>query len=151
MKNLFLFSVLLIVAPLANAQNNEEDHTWITGHWIGEGFGGEMEEIWSDPAPDGTMMGMFRHKTGEGEITFFEFFILDSSGMKLKHFNPDMSGWEEKNDHVTFEKIHYSSSKINLKGLTYEKLTENEILVILDMKTKSGEIKTEQFRMRRKN
>ena len=60
-----------------------------------------------------------------------------------------MTGWETKEDFVTFEKISFEENKIILKGLVYELKTENEMEIRLDLKNKEGKKWTEVFTMKR--
>ena len=146
MKSL-LFIFLLFFSSLLAAQNPEH-FKWLIGSWKGPGFGGVMEEVWSVPDMEGKMMGMFRHYSNEGEMKFYEFWILDETGLKPRHFNPDMSAWEEKDDWIHFEMVETTPDKITLKGLVYERLEENRMKIYLTMNY-GGEIKTEVFDMRR--
>ncbi len=149
MKSQFRLTFALIIISSTTLQAQETiDNSWLTGTWTGEGFGGTMEEIWSAPDANGTMMGMFRHFNGNGSLNFYEFWVLDSAGLKLKHFNPDMTGWEEKGDFVTFEKVRFQKDKTTLKGLTYEKIGDDEMKISLRMKY-GDEVKIEVFMMSR--
>ena len=69
---------------------------WLEGHWLGDGLGGVSEEVWSPPR-GGVMMGMYR-SLKQDKASFYEFLMLvEENGtlvMKLKHFNPDFSGWD---------------------------------------------------------
>lgn len=121
MKRLFALLFLITLVNSAFAQNPEH-FTWITGSWVGPGFGGTMEEVWSEPDENGTIMGMFKHYTQDGKITFYEFWTLDETGMKLRHFNPDMTAWEGKEDWVTFKMIETTPSKIVMDGFVYERI-----------------------------
>ncbi|MFY0605653.1 MAG: hypothetical protein JXR10_03000 [Cyclobacteriaceae bacterium] len=141
-----LFSMFFVFAVLVLPAQESLDNSWLTGTWQGEGFGGVMEEVWSAPDASGTMMGMFRHFDGDGNINFYEFWVLDSAGMKLKHFNPDMVGWEEKEGYVTFAKEDYQDGQVLLKGLTYEKISDDQMKISLKMKN-GEEVKTEIFMM----
>ena len=122
------------------------DFSWLSGHWTGEGFGGVSEEIWSPPA-DGTMMGMFRQLNDE-KLVFYEFLLLDETGLRLKHFHPDLKGWETKDEFVTFEMVEYTKKKIVLKGLEFELKSKNEMEIRLSMR-QGDEVKTEVFNMKR--
>lgn len=126
---------------------NIEDYSWLAGSWTGDGFGGISHETWAEPV-NGTMMGMYRHINAEGELVFYEFLLLDETGMRLKHFNPDLTGWEEKDDMTTFEMVSYSKDKIEMKGLTLEKRSDTEMVISLKMK-RNGESHTEVFNMKR--
>lgn len=129
-----------------SATTTIDDFSWLTGHWTGDGFGGRMEEYWAPPS-DGVMMGMFKHSK-DGEITFYEFFtIVQENGqwaLKLKHFTPELVGWEEKTDYVTFPLVSVAPTEIAFDGLVMRKLSTNQIEVILNIKRK-GEIDTERF------
>ncbi len=144
-----LLTTLLICITLGvNAQNNPS-YAWLAGTWVGDGFGGTSEEVWSQPSEDGTMMGVYRHHKGDSSLNFYEFLVLDETGMKLKHFTPDLVSWEEKEDFVHFEVIEFTETKIVLKGLSFELKSENEMEIRLDLK--DGDKKwTEVFSMKRK-
>ncbi|WP_421773667.1 DUF6265 family protein [Gracilimonas sp.] len=124
-----------------------EDFRWLVGSWTGDGFGGISHETWAEPV-NGVMMGMYRHINAEGELNFYEFLLLDENGLRLKHFNPDLTGWEEKDDMLTFEMISYSKDKIELKGLTFEKKSDTEMTISLKMRRSDG-FHTEVFNMKR--
>lgn len=160
MKMLFLLPIFLTISHFTVAQvrqleENEspgkgkvEDLSWMVGYWAGPGFGGECEEVWM-PAKDGHMIGTFRFWS-EGELVFSEFMNLveegESISMKLKHFNPDLTGWEEKEEWTTFRLIELSESKVWFHGLTIERigdelifhlaLTENGVRTIEELKFK---------------
>lgn len=126
---------------------NIEDFSWLVGSWTGDGFGGISHETWAEPV-NGTMMGMYRHINADGDLVFYEFLLLDETGLRLKHFHPDLTGWEEKDDMTTFELISYTTDKIELKGLTFEKKSDTEMTIALKMKRSDG-IHTEIFNMKR--
>lgn len=125
-------------------------YSWLAGNWEGDGFGGTSEEIWSTPSADGTMMGVYRHHNADGSLNFYEFMLLDRSGLRLKHFTPEMKGWESKEDFLTFEAIELSDTQIQLKGLVFEKKSATEMEIRLKMNSNDG-VKTEVFKMRRKD
>lgn len=144
MKNIFTVALL----ALSTATYSQSDFRWITGRWVGPGFGGSFEEVWSEPDANGDLMGMFRYSDTAGVVQFYEFWILNETGMKLRHFNPDFTAWEEKSDYVDFEMIEATENKITLKGLSYELIAENELEIHLKMK--HGEtVTTEVFILKR--
>ena len=71
---------------------------WITGRWVGSHGAEAIEETWG-PALAGGMMGMFRATT-DGHPRFYELITFDTEGdglvCRFRHFNRDMTGWEEK-------------------------------------------------------
>ena len=125
---------------------NIHDYSWLVGHWKGDGFGGVSEEVWTAPA-DGTMMGMYRHLM-DRKLNFYEFLLLDQEGMKLKHFHPDLKGWETKDEYVTFPLVEFSKDKLVFKGLIFERKSDTEMEIRLRMRT-GEEIITEVFHMKR--
>jgi len=129
-----------------NTTFNIDDYTWLAGHWVGDGFGGVSEEIWALPA-DGTMMGMYRH-IKDGKLVFYEFLLLDKDGLRLKHFHPDLKGWETKEEFVTFPMVEYTPHKLVLKGLSFEKKSDTEMEIRLQLRM-GEKVETEVFQMRR--
>lgn len=138
MKSILALAIILSFQLSATAQLN---CSWLEGTWRGEGFGGTMEEIWSAPDADGNMIGMFRYFDNESNLGFMEFWLLDSTGMKLKHFNPDMTGWEEKDGFMHFTFIESPGKMLKLDGLIYEQLSDNKIKISLDIKHEDEHIK----------
>lgn len=115
---------------------NLSDIAWLAGYWQGEGLGGVIEENWSPPLGN-SMTGTFKLIT-EGQDAFYEFFIItvedESLILKLKHFNPDMSGWEGKNDFVTFRLVKIEEKTTYFSGLTYNLLDDDTLQIFLRMK-----------------
>lgn len=82
---------------------------WLIGQWSGEGIGGApAHESWLPPTGP-TMVGTFVQQTAQGEIQFSEILYLmeedDTLVLRLKHFNADLTGWEEKDDMLTFRLV----------------------------------------------
>ncbi len=99
-----------------------EELSWLEGRWIGEGLGGCSEETISAPV-GGQIMGMFRQAGADGAPMFYEFYLFgakgDSISLRLKHFNPDMTGWEEKDGYVEFPLVAIEKDAVYFDGLTY--------------------------------
>ena len=144
-----LAGVFLLLTSALAAQTSEYPYSWLQGRWTGDGFGGTSEEVWSSPGPDGKMMGVYRHYKGDGSLNFYEFLILDSAGVHLKHFTPALIGWEEKEDFLTFSKVQYTDKLIELKGLIFEYFPPDKMKIHLKMTTSDGNPRTEVFLMRR--
>ena len=113
------------------------DFAWLEGHWQAEALGGNAEEIWSPPAA-GTMVGMFR-LVKDGEAAFYEIFTLTEEDetvlLRLKHFNSDLTGWEEKDETVDFPLVAFNKDQAWFDGLTYQRRGPDEIQVYLAMHT----------------
>lgn len=141
--------ILIFFATSLYSQNTDAPYAWLAGSWTGDGFGGTSDEVWSQPSADGTMMGSYRHHKGDGSLNFYEFMVMDSTGLRLKHFNPDMTGWETKEDFVHFKAIEFTENKIVLKGLVFERKSDTEMEIRLDLKN-GDKAWTETFKMTRK-
>lgn len=126
---------------------------WMAGHWRGTAFGGMSEEVWTEPA-GGAMLGMFRSLGPDGEVRFYELFTLgdDDEGslsIRLKHFHPDMTGWEEKDEMVTFPLVALSDDTAWFSGLTFRRAGPDEMHVHLALRSKDGSVREETFRYTR--
>lgn len=128
-----------------------EKLSWWNGHWVGTGLGGDCEMTW-DPPAGGTITGLFKFMK-EGKPVFYEFILLsnDENGtsLKLKHFNPDLSGWEEKEDFIAFEFVSADETSISFEGLSYHKISDCEMEARLKIKSKEGSIREETFSYRK--
>jgi len=150
MKKLIVSLTILLFLSSTGFSQEEYTYAWLAGNWIGDGFGGTSEEIWTQPDAFGTMIGNYRHHKGDGSVNFYEFMVLDSTGLRLKHFNPDMVGWETKEDFLHFKAIEFTENKIVMKGLVFERTTDQTMEIRLDMKMNDGSLRTEVFKMTRK-
>ena len=125
---------------------------WLAGRWTGEGMGGLNDEIWSDPR-DGVMMGMFRHLK-QDKVVFYEFLMLvEEKGtvvLKLKHFNPDFSGWEEKTATVNFPLVKVEERAVHFNGLSFIREAADTLRIYLALRdSKTGQTREEVFVMKR--
>ena len=128
-----------------------DDISWLEGHWTGEAFGGLAEEIWSAPR-GGSMMGMYRHIDGASVSMYEILALVEESGslvLKLKHFNPDLTGWEEKNEVRAFPLVKREAEKLYFDGMTFERLGPDEIRVFLAIDMRDGSVHEELFNYRR--
>lgn len=139
---------LLVFASSEPERFNINDYAWLAGRWTGDGFGGTSEEIWSPPSADGTMMGVYRHHNADGSLNFYEFLVLDKTGLRLKHFTPELTGWETKENYVTFEMVEFTADRLVLKGLIFERKSDTEMEIQLRMK-RGDKVETEVFLMKR--
>ena len=82
--------------PLAGASPAEIG--WLAGTWLGSNGRDPVEEHWS-PLRGNTLMGMFRWVT-DGRVRFYELIVIEqereSVFMRIKHFDPGLVGWEER-------------------------------------------------------
>ena len=128
-----------------------DDMRWLVGHWKGTGLGGVSEEMWSEPA-GGAMMGMYRLITKDA-VTFYEFLTLveeqGSLALKLKHFNADLTGWEEKDHFVTFRLAKLTATEAWFGGLTFRRFGDDRLEIFLALRGRDGGVREEKFVMER--
>jgi hypothetical protein len=127
-----------------------DDMAWLEGRWVGEGLGGFVEEIWSPPR-SGVMIGMFR-LLRDGDPVFYEILTLvEEEGsllLRLKHFHPDLRGWEEKDQTVDFRFVTKQDGRIRFSGLTFRP-EGDELTMFLAIRRKDGTFREETLRFRR--
>ncbi|MGD9979152.1 MAG: DUF6265 family protein [Hyphomonadaceae bacterium] len=147
-KTFALSCVLFAAACAAQAQTRAvtiDGAAWLAGRWVGEGFGGQMEESWAPPV-GGQMIGHFRYWR-DGQPQFYEIIMMDITDggvrMRVKHFNPDFTGWEERGEWVTFEPVSVSPDAIVLNGLTIRR--EGQDRVVMTIRIRRGETVSEEI------
>lgn len=91
---------------LALAAPPIESIAWMAGSWRGTGVGGAPAvEVYSAPAA-GQMVGHFQQLRPDGSVLFYELITLrvheGALHYRVKHFNADLTGWEEKDETQTF-------------------------------------------------
>lgn len=144
----WFINILILVFLLHGYGHGEDSKSysldkldWLVGHWSGEAFGGICEEIWS-PASGESMVGTFK-LTVDNNVSFYEFMTItsDSSGynLRLKHFNSDLTGWEEKKDVITFSYISSSDNRITFDGLEYELQSDDTLKIVVNLKNNGTE------------
>jgi hypothetical protein len=99
-----------------------DELAWLAGHWRGEGLGGQSEEFISPPL-NGQVIGMFRQTKADGSLLFYEFYqFAEEQGsvmLRIKHFNPDFTGWESKDASVEFPLVAVEQNAVYFDGLTF--------------------------------
>ncbi len=125
---------------------------WLAGRWQGEGLGGSVEETWAEPA-GGSMVGYFR-LVKDGKPVFYEIMTLleveGSLELRLKHVNPDMTGWEEKADFVTFKLAKLEQDAAYFSGLTFRRVHPDRLELYLALRNRTdGSVREEKFTMSR--
>jgi hypothetical protein len=145
-----LFALALAVAAPAQAAPTIDDAKWLAGRWVGEGLGGQVEESWA-PVAGGQMVGYFQLVRG-GKPVFYEMMLLDvqPGGLRLrvKHFNPDFTAWEDKAVWHSFEPLSAEPDLLKFKGLTLAR-TGNELLITVTLRAKDGTVTHEPLKLTR--
>tara|TARA_R110002110_G_scaffold6609_9_gene33203 strand:+ start:498 stop:998 length:501 start_codon:yes stop_codon:yes gene_type:complete len=127
---------------------------WLAGRWVGTGMNGDVEEIWS-PAFGGQMIGHFRYSRN-GVPGFYEIMMIDVTDaglrMRVKHFNPDFTAWEDKAGWVAFEPVSTASGRLVFGGLVLDHGRDAQgetMTATLRMRQKDGTVEQVPFRFRR--
>jgi hypothetical protein len=68
--------------------------------------------------------------------------------MKLKHFNPDLTGWEDKETFITFRLLKVGLNEVYFGGLTFRRSVDR-LQIFLAIRDKEGKVREEEFRMER--
>ncbi|ADV49150.1 hypothetical protein Celal_1850 [Cellulophaga algicola DSM 14237] len=153
------FFLLLLVTSLSTAQHtlslpeNETepkatlaDASFMTGHWIGEAFGGISEEIWTKAEGD-SMMFSFRLVI-DGKVDFYEIGHIIEEGetihLQLKHFSGELDGWEAKDEFQDFPLVKKEDNALYFDGLTYKRISDNEMIAYVLAEEENGS--TQEFK-----
>lgn len=153
----------LVAAVPASAQSPFTEHTlraddgaprphatlasvaWLPGHWTGEGLGALAEESWL-PAAGGAMAGVFRLVDGDA-VRFYELVTLvEEAGslvMRLKHFHPDLVGWEEREATVDFPLVRLRADTLWFDGLTMARGARGDAMKIWVALEQAGGVTSE--------
>ena len=99
------------------------------------------------------MMGMLR-LVKDGKIVFYELLTLveheSSLLLPLKHFNADLTGWEEKADTVKFRLLKIAADAAHFAAMTFHRLSDEAVEVFLAIRNRAdGSIREERFLMQR--
>ena len=144
---------LVFVAPLACAGETRtappnhvpppakiEDLAWIAGEWVGPGISGEAREIYSTPM-GGAIAGHFVQMGANG-IAFYELITIVPEGgslaYRLKHFNADLTGWEEKNEVRSFALVAREGDAWYFDGLTLRRDGADGMIGAVKVRMKDG-------------
>jgi hypothetical protein len=148
-----------LAADAARPKATVDAMAWLAGGtWRGDGLGGVTEESWSTPAA-GAMMGMFRlvkpAADSRQQVAFYEFLTFveqnNTLALKLKHFNADLTGWEEKGGFVTFRLVSVGDDAIYFDGLTFRREGADKMTVFLALRDRdTGNVSEATFRYTRR-
>ncbi len=124
---------------------------WLAGRWEGEGMGGYTVEGWADPHL-GQMAGYFTLYK-DGKPVFHEMMLLEEhdGGLRLrvKHFNPDFTGWEEKSQSTDFKFVSASADELAFTAITFRRDGPDRIVINLRLRDDKGVVRNEVFQYRR--
>ena len=129
---------------------------FLIGRWVGEGMGGEVEEVWSPPM-GGQMVGHLIYAR-EGKPVFYEIMLIreapdaETPGaleFLVRHVNADFTAWEDKDEWLTFKAGSTGPGDLlTFKGLKIG--VENDVMTaVLKMRDKEGVPKDVPFVLKR--
>lgn len=140
-----------VAKDIGEARIELTDLAWLEGCWEGTAFGNPASECWM-LAPDGRLTGMFQLIDGEHQ-QFSEIFVLDrfddGPALRLKHFHPNLHGWEERDQYMSFTLKETSANLARFDGLLYQLEADGSLIIELRMK-RGEEHVTERMTFRRR-
>lgn len=117
-----------------------KDVAWISGHWIGEAMGGQIEEVWTPPL-GGSMMGSFK-LVADGKVVFYELETITEANetliLRIKHFDGDLKGWEEKDESEEFKLVKITENTVYFDQLTFKKVGKDLLNIYVVITTDKG-------------
>ena len=130
------------------------DLSWLSGSWEGNGIeGAPALEAYATPAA-GQMVGYFRQLNKDGSVMFYEIITIVEEGSslayRLKHFNADLTGWEDKDKVVVFPLTAATRKRWDFSGLVYERTGANTMTATVVVHGDNGKEEALVFRFRRK-
>jgi len=157
MKKLLILSLFFIwTVWAADAQappKDIKDLAFISGTWKTTSEWGDMEEYWSKPAGN-CMMCVYRC-VKDGKVVFYEMIIIEQtpSGpvMKLRHFNPGLIAWEEKEKPYEYPLMFLETDKARFERpdkktyITFHRTSQKTLRVILESQDKDGKWQEDVF------
>ena len=157
MRAIALSIMLFVLSGAASASDAATtrlaDLAWLEGRWQGPGIGGApATEVYSAPA-DGQMLGHFQQLNRDGTLMFYELLTLvERDGRlayRLKHFHPDLRGWEERDEVREFPLVSATATRWDFSGLVLERLSADRLRVTVEVAGESGKTETLVFNYRR--
>lgn len=163
MKLLFTITSIIFICSASYSQNTLSYYDtvgspkatlevvkWIEGHWRGEAFGGITEEIWSPPL-GGSMMCAFKLVVN-GKVRFYELCAISEENesiiLRLKHFHPDLKGWEKQEETRDFRLVKVTENAVYFDGFTFKRKTKDEIVLYVVIKNE-GKVEEVEFNYKR--
>ena len=110
------------------------------------------EEVWL-PESGGAMLGTFR-SLQSGQVAFYEILTLTSNAsgqleLRLKHFHPDLKGWEERDQVQVWALTRVEGEAFAFGPIVLRREGAETLVVTVTMKLEDGSRKDEVFRFRR--
>jgi len=127
------------------------DLGWLAGSWEGDGITGRAREAYF-PAAAGQIAGHFTQMRGD-DIFFYEITAIAEVGESLeyrvKHFNADLTAWEDKGDVVRFPLVAVEGDSWYFDGLTIRRDGPNGMVTFVVIGNRDGTSREAMFRYKR--
>lgn len=154
MRKALLLVVIILFAGQIQAEKRYsiDDLSFMTGRWTGEGFNGQMEEIWSQPYGL-TMVATFR-LVMKDTAKVLEYIVVEETDtdliLRFKHYNRMMVPWEE--EPLTYYVTDLGASRVVFsmresiknvpKELVYDKSGDTLDVLIIGSPEEDGTVDT---------
>jgi hypothetical protein len=106
-----------------------EDANWLIGSWTGTAFGKRFEEVWNPPSA-GSMVGMFK-LFGDDGVAMYELMVMTvedgTLSLKIRHFNPDFTAWEDKTEDVTLRLVKKDDDALHFGTISFYRRSDDRI------------------------
>ena len=106
-----------------------EDAQWLVGSWAGTAFGKRFEEVWNPPSA-GSMVGMFK-LFGDDGVAMYELMVITvengTLSLKIRHFNPDFTAWEDKDEDVTLRLVKKEDDALHFGIISFYRRDDDRI------------------------
>lgn len=117
-----------------------EDAAWLVGSWTGTAFGKRFEAVWN-PASADSKVGLFKLYDEDG-VAFYEILLMTvedgTLSLKVKHFNPDFTAWEDSDEHIDFRLVKVEDDALHFSGLSFYRRSDDEIDGYIVMRNEDG-------------
>jgi hypothetical protein len=156
-------SGMLAAAPLAASETRSrepgaaaakatlDDVDWLVGEWVGDGISGPAREVYSPPM-GGAIAGHFIQQRDSG-IWFYELVTIVQQGdtlvYRLKHFNADLTGWEDTGEVVEFPLVTVENDAVHFDGLSFTRIGSDRMRAVVRVAMDDGRSTEFGFNYRR--
>ena len=122
-----------MISLLVAATLSFQAFAFLEGSWCDTGLGGQVVERWG--APFGGAMTGTMTASKEGSVWFHEFMVIrrEEKGwrLRLKHLEPDVVTWEEREEVVIFPLLSTSDGVVEFEGLRFERPGPDALRVVV--------------------
>lgn len=140
-------NTLRLDSAAARPRATLSDMQWLAGHWRGPSLGGTSEEAWTAPF-GGSMMGSYKLVRGDSVIFYEILTIVEQDSalvLRLKHFNADLTGWEEKAEVRSFPLVRMTPEAAYFEGMTIRRVGADRLQVFVAIRMDDGTTQEAEF------